>query len=132
MTISNSDYLQPPDDVVEQALSFDEYEAEVMPLAVYPNILGNILYPVLGLVGESGEVAEKVKKIWRNQGAVSVDEYSEEQKAELIKELGDVLWYVTATANELGTSLNHVATVNRDKLVSRGQRGVLKSEGDNR
>lgn len=89
---------------------------------------GNPLYPTLGLAGEAGEVAEKLKKIIRDDlGTVT-----EEKKAELKKELGDVLWYVAAIAKEFGLTLDEIAEANIEKLFSRKERGVLKGSGDNR
>lgn len=83
---------------------------------------------VLGLVGEAGEVAEKYKKIVRDKGG----KISENDKTEIIKELGDVLWYISAMADYLGTSLEDVATMNLDKLQSRKSRGTQHGKGDNR
>lgn len=83
---------------------------------------------VLGLVGESGEFAEKIKKIIRNNdGAMG-----EAERSELVKELGDVLWYVATLAKYLGEDLQSVAEINLNKLADRQNRGVIKSKGDNR
>ena len=79
---------------------------------------------ILGLVGEAGEVAEKLKKSLRD-GAVL-------DKEGMIKELGDVLFYVAACANFYGSTLEKVANLNMKKLNSRKERGVLKGSGDNR
>ena len=113
-------------------LGFNDYQKQAWELAQYPQSGKNLVYPALGLVGESGEVAEKVKKLWRNQGIMSAGLASEDFKTELIKEISDVLWYAAALASELDTDLEHVAQVNLDKLNSRQLRGVIKSEGDNR
>lgn len=86
------------------------------------------LEKVLGLVGESGEVADKIKKLIRDHGS----EVTDAQKAELAKELGDVLWYVNSIAVRLGYSLDDVAQMNLDKLASRQSRDVLRGQGDNR
>lgn len=83
---------------------------------------------ILGLVGESGEVAEKFKKIIRDkQGKVNT-----EDKAEIKKELGDVLWYTAVIADYLGIDFEDVAQTNLNKLASRKARGVGKGSGDNR
>lgn len=83
---------------------------------------------LLGLVGEAGEVAEKFKKIIRDhEGHITDDD-----KSEIIKELGDVLWYVSALTSYLDTSLEHVAQANLDKLFSRRKRGTSHGSGDNR
>ncbi len=87
-----------------------------------------LLSQVFGLVGESGEVAEKFKKLIRDkQGKLS-----DEDKQEILKELGDILWYVNTVANLLGSSLEEVAQKNLDKVLSRKERGVTKGSGDNR
>jgi NTP pyrophosphatase (non-canonical NTP hydrolase) len=87
-----------------------------------------LAYPALGLAGEAGEVAEHAKKTIRDDGGA----VSEERKAALAKELGDVLWYVAQLATELGLELDAIAQANLDKLLSRQQRGVLSGSGDDR
>lgn len=87
-----------------------------------------IVYLALGLNGESGEVAEKVKKIVRDQAGKLTDF----DRVEIGKELGDVLWYLAMLAEELGISLEEVAQGNIDKLISRKERGVIHGSGDNR
>jgi NTP pyrophosphatase (non-canonical NTP hydrolase) len=109
-------------------MNFEEYQKEVNKHAVYPIVGKKFVYPVLGLVGEAGEVAEKIKKILRdNDGNVS-----EEQKNEIKKELGDVLWYLSQLAIDLEISLDDVASCNIEKIKSRRERGVVKGIGDNR
>ena len=87
-----------------------------------------LTYPALGLAGEAGEVAEHVKKAIRDDGG----ELSAERRAAMTKELGDVLWYVSQLASELGLELEEVARVNLEKLLSRQRRGVLSGSGDER
>lgn len=94
----------------------------------YGDINAKLMDQVLGLVGESGEVAEKFKKLIRDkQGQVTQDD-----TAEIIKELGDVLWYITTISHLLGASLEEVAQVNLAKLASRQKRSQLGGSGDNR
>jgi NTP pyrophosphatase (non-canonical NTP hydrolase) len=87
-----------------------------------------VVYCALGLAGEAGEVANKIKKVYRDEDG----EFSLEKEEELAKELGDVLWYVAALANELGFSLAWVAEENLNKLKSRQERGVIGGSGDER
>lgn len=109
-------------------MTFEEYQIEARKTAIYPNKDNNFIYPTLGLAGEAGEVAEKIKKVLRdNQGIVS-----EEKKIEITKELGDVLWYVANLSQELGISLEEVVQKNIEKLKSRQQRDELHGSGDNR
>lgn len=114
--------------------TLEEYEKYALETAVYPCKGNNILYPALKLAGEAGEFADKVGKYWRNEGTdyPFPGNYSSDQRRELIKELGDVLWYITACAHELSVDLSFVANTNIDKLRDRRKRGVIKSVGDNR
>lgn len=113
-------------------MKFDDYQKRAITTDTYGG-KGDILSPafinkILGLAGEAGEVAEKVKKLHRNHGG----KMSEEDRQELLKELGDVLWYLSAIARYLEEPLSQVAQTNLDKLMDRKARGVLKSKGDNR
>lgn len=87
-----------------------------------------LLSQVFGLVGESGEVAEKFKKLIRDKQGV----ISEPDKQEVLKELGEVLWYINSISNQLGSSLEEVAQINLDKVLSRKQRNQTGGSGDNR
>ncbi|TFG35954.1 MAG: hypothetical protein E4H47_00025 [Parcubacteria group bacterium] len=109
-------------------MTFEEYQKLSRETAVYPDIGKNFVYPTLGLAGESGEVAEKVKKILRDHGG-AIDE---EKKKEITKELGDVLWYLAQIASEIGVPLEEVASLNIEKLRSRFDRNKIKGSGDNR
>lgn len=111
-------------------MTFDEYEKEAMKtaLVISDDFVKSFLYRTLGLVGEAGEVAEKVKKIIRDKNG----ELSPEDKQELVKEMGDVLWYLQALSNYLGVPLEEVAKGNLTKLQSRKSRDALHGAGDNR
>ena len=87
-----------------------------------------VVYPTLGLVNEAGEVAGKIKKIFRDRQGVITDE----DRAALTLELGDVLWYVSELCTRLGISLEDVAERNVAKLADRASRGVIKGDGDHR
>ncbi len=109
-------------------MKFEEYQEKSRETAIYPNKDNNFIYPTLGLVGEAGEVAEKIKKVLRDQGG----KMSEEARKELKKELGDILWYLAQLSTELNLSLEEIASLNLEKLNSRKERGVLNGSGDNR
>lgn len=85
-----------------------------------------IVYPTLGLVNEAGEVAGKIKKIFRDKGG----QIGEEERQALKGELGDVLWYLTQICTELDLTLEEVAAYNLEKLLDRLERGVIRGEGD--
>ena len=96
--------------------------------AQYPDVGHNPVYPTLGLVGETGEIAEKVKKVLRDNGG----EFDAAAVAALKKELGDVLWYLARLASELQLDLGDIAAENLAKLASRQARGVISGSGDER
>ena len=87
-----------------------------------------IVYPTLGLANEAGEVAGKIKKIFRDRAGVIGDEDREALKYEL----GDVLWYLTQICTELNLTLEEVAAANLEKLFSRLERGQIRGDGDQR
>jgi len=109
-------------------MNFEEYQKKSRVTAKYPNAGKNYIYPTLGLAGESGEVAEKIKKVLRDKDGV-IDEETREM---IKKELGDVLWYVSQIASELDLKLGDIAEHNIEKLYSRMERGKLGGSGDNR
>ena len=109
-------------------MTFAEYQKWAQETAIYPNKGNNYIYPVLGLTGEAGEVADKVKKIMRDENGI----VSEEKRSEIEKELGDVLWYISQTAVEFGIDLESVAQKNLEKLKSRLERNCISGSGDNR
>ncbi|HEX8735432.1 MAG TPA: nucleoside triphosphate pyrophosphohydrolase family protein [Pyrinomonadaceae bacterium] len=99
-------------------MNFEEYQAEAKQTALYPRRLQNLEYPTLGLAGEAGEVANIVKKIQRDFGG----EITAETRQKLKDELGDVLWYISACADELGLTLAEIAEFNVEKLAKRHHR----------
>jgi NTP pyrophosphatase (non-canonical NTP hydrolase) len=105
-----------------------DYQHRSRATAVYPNAGTNITYPALGLCGEAGEAAEKVKKAIRDDGG----ELTPARREALADELGDVLWYLAQLATEAGLDLDQIAEENLDKLLSRRDRGVLQGSGDRR
>lgn len=113
---------------VSESMTMDEYTEKSQVMAIYPNRGHNLPYTTLGLCGEAGEFAEKVKKSMRDANGV----ISEETRKLMLKELSDVLWYVTACATELWSHLDEVAQINLDKIQDRSARNVLQGSGDNR
>ncbi|WP_114311544.1 nucleoside triphosphate pyrophosphohydrolase family protein [Thermus caldifontis] len=108
-------------------MTLNEYQQEAKKTALYPEAY-RILYPTLGLVGEAGELANKVKKVLRDHGGT----LGPAAREDLLAELGDVLWYVAQLATDLGVSLEEVAQGNLAKLRSRLERGKIGGSGDNR
>jgi NTP pyrophosphatase (non-canonical NTP hydrolase) len=109
-------------------MDLSDYQARSRATAVYPDAGDNLLYPTLGLCGEAGEVAEKVKKMIRDDDGV----LSDERREALSKELGDVLWYVAQVSTEAGLDLDAIAAANIEKLLARQRRNVLSGSGDDR
>lgn len=106
-------------------MNFEDYQKVIETFAVYPrdNELGALSYLALGLNGEAGEVADEVKKAIRNDGHIS-----EERRAKILEEIGDVLWCITRIAIEFDTELSTIAQANMNKLEARRQAGKLKHE----
>lgn len=113
-------------------MTFSEYQRAATLTAEYPNQGKNLLYPALGLAGETGETVDLVKKFWRNHNKTSAQQLTPEEKHKLIMEVSDVMWYIAAMCEELNVSMEEVARLNIEKLMDRKARGVIKSEGDNR
>ena len=109
-------------------MDFKTYQIKARLTAQYPNLGSNNIYPTLGLVGEAGEVAEKVKKVIRDKKGI----FDQESKKAIKKELGDVLWYLSNLCNEFGFSFEEVALQNLEKLRLRASQGKISGSGDDR
>jgi len=109
-------------------MNIDEYQSKARETAIYPFLGNNFIYPALGVCGEAGEIAEKVKKIIRDDNG----RITPESKEKLVTEIGDVLWYLANLATEINVSLDVVAQINLEKLQSRKNRNKLHGDGDNR
>ena len=109
-------------------MDLNEYQQKASKTALYPNVGDNPIYPTLGLAGEAGEVADKVKKVIRDRNGI----FDMEAKESIMLELGDVLWYVSQLGAELGFHLEDIAISNLNKLSSRSSRGRISGYGDNR
>ena len=109
-------------------MDFEEYQKKAKETAVYKSFGAGFVYPSLGLAGEAGEVAEKVKKLIRDKDGVIDDEF----RRAVAKELGDVLWYVATLCTEFDLSLAEVAAGNSEKLLTRKEQGKLHGSSDNR
>jgi len=105
-----------------------EYQQKASETAIFPKEKA-LEYITLGLTGEAGEIANKVKKLIRD-GAD--EETLEQKKIEIGYELGDVLWYCAMLAREVDINLGHIMEKNIEKLHSRKERGTLGGSGDNR
>lgn len=115
---------------VERAMimnGFDVYQLKANATAVYDEGR-RIIYPALGVAGEAGEIAEKIKKLLRDHDGVVSHEFRQAVK----REIGDELWYLAALARDLGLTLGECAVDNLDKVEDRKARGVLHGNGDNR
>lgn len=113
-------------------MNFEEYQKQSRKTAVYPDLGDNLPYLALGIADEAGEVAGKVKKFIRDHNMKSIQDLTLEQKQDLVKEVGDVLWYIAQIATEVGVDLEKVAEQNIEKLHSRLERGTIGGSGDNR
>lgn len=119
-------------------MRLNEYQAQARTTALYPGqgTLFGLTYTLLKLNGEAGECAEKLGKLYRDAAARPGDWTGSTDftffRETMVKELGDVLWYIAAAAEELGVPLEAVAVENLNKLISRAARGKLGGEGDDR
>ena len=109
-------------------MDFDDYQNKARGTAKYPVIGHGVIYPTLGLTNEAGEVAGKIKKVFRDKNG----EISAETREALKAELGDVLWYLAQTCTELDISFDELAESNLTKLLDRQARGKIQGDGDNR
>lgn len=110
---------------MKNEMTLNEYQQKALETAIYPH---PIIYPALGMCGEAGEVADKVKKVLRDNNC----EFTDEKNYEIAKEIGDVLWYCATLSRDLGYTLDEIAEMNYEKLRSRQLRGMLHGSGDNR
>lgn len=110
-----------------RGLSLNEYQQLALETAIYPEEY-RITYPALGLAGEAGEVADKVKKVIRDNNG----DFNPVKCEEIAMEIGDVLWCCAVLANRIGYRLDTIGRTNYRKLKSRQQRGKLGGNGDNR
>ena len=105
----------------------DMYQKVALTTAIYPREQA-IIYPTLGLTGEAGEVANKVKKIIRDDG----NKINESLVQEISAEIGDCLWYISVLADDIGCKLSDIANTNLIKLENRKKKGTIKGSGDKR
>lgn len=111
-----------------------EYQGQALVTASYPDIGKNLTYTTLGLAGEAGELANKVKKLVREKGYRAGEPFqlSDADFVAIQAELGDCLWYIAATCHEIGTYMSMVAIGNLAKLGDRKVRGLIDGNGDDR
>ena len=108
-------------------MTINEYQKCALETAVYPEQY-KVIYPALGLSGEAGEVADKIKKVIRDEDCTVTDE----KRKAIAMEIGDVLWYCATLAHDLGYDLDTIARMNYEKLKSRKERGKIGGSGDDR
>ncbi len=112
-------------------LTMNDYQADAAATMIYDY---KVIYPALGLVSEAGEVSDKIKKLIRDEGIKfdGTEHLTDKQRADIIFELGDVLWYISALSRDLGVSLNELAHMNLEKLRMRKARNKITGSGDHR
>lgn len=103
-------------------MDMDTYQRKAKTTAIYPKEV-SVIYPALGLAGEAGEVANKVKKLLRDHNL---------DKEAIKSELGDCLWYIAILADDLGATMSTIASKNLEKLGRRKAKGTLNGNGDER
>ena len=108
-------------------MDMNKYQNSAVKTAIYPEEY-KIMYPALGLVGEAGEVANKVKKVFRD----GVDNMPKDWRENIASEIGDVMWYCAALAADLGFDLDSIANENLEKLSARKTENKIKGSGDKR
>ena len=108
-------------------MEFNKYQEEAIKNKIY-GYGDKIIYPTLGVVNEAGEVAGKVKKVLRDCNG----DFNTENKLKIADEMGDVLWYLAALADDLNINLSTIAEMNIEKLLGRRERGTIQGSGDSR
>jgi len=108
-------------------MNFEDYQSQASKTAIY-NDADVVVYPVLGLLSEAGEVAGKVKKVLRDNNGQFLPEHREA----IADEVGDCLWYIASICTDLGFGMETIAQRNLNKLNSRMARGVIQGSGDTR
>lgn len=113
-------------------MQLDTYQKHAEETAIYPEF-SKLLYPILGLSGESGELVNKLKKLIRDDNmTIPLHNLPIDKQIQMVDELGDILWYVALIARDLHFSLSAVARRNLAKLKKREKENKLKGEGDDR
>lgn len=107
-------------------MTFDEYQKGALTTAQDEGV--EVMHRILGLVGEAGEVAERIKKIYRDHEG----DFSKLDKTAMMKELGDVLWYIATLSDFLGISLEEIASLNASHLKRRAKHGLIQGSGSDR
>ena len=121
------DYMKSQGQEVFMSTTLDDYQIATRDTAMYPAIGGKgYIYPLIGLTGEVGELSNKIKKIFRDDAG----ELTDERRVAIKSELGDVLWYLARTADELGFTLSDIGDSNIAHLQERKQRNAIHGSGD--
>lgn len=109
-------------------LTLNDYQKKALATTRGHDQPDELYHLLLGLVGETGEVAEKFKKLVRDKGG----DLEQLDREDIAKELGDILWYLAVLSDFLGVPLEDIGQKNIQKLSDRQKRGVLSGSGDNR
>lgn len=115
----------------ESLLTLNEYQIMALETAIYPEEF-RVIYPALGITGEAGEVSDKIKKLIRDKGYKGGPIESSKDREDIALELGDVLWYISTSANDIGYTLEQIAMMNYLKLQKRKEQGKISGSGDHR
>lgn len=115
----------------KQGLTLNEYQSMALETAIYPEEF-KVIYPALGITGEAGEVSDKIKKLIRDKGYKGGPIEDDKDREDIALELGDVLWYVVTSANDIGYTLEQIAMMNYLKLQKRKEQGKISGSGDHR
>lgn len=113
---------------INASKNINYYQKFTATTDIYPNDAFNIGYKALGLVGEAGETADKIKKIYRDKNGI----FNATDEMEIAKELGDCLWYISRLTEALGFNMSDIININVDKLTKRKAENKIHGNGDNR
>jgi NTP pyrophosphatase (non-canonical NTP hydrolase) len=107
---------------------FDKYQQLCLKSSIHSKTKHGYIIPALGVTGEAGEVADKIKKVLRDDNG----KISTAKRNEISKEIGDMLWYTSMLCTEIGLKLSDVIKLNLEKIAYRSKENKIHGSGDNR